>query len=53
MGKIENLDFMLDGSFDSENVIKLDFEGNKHSISSLMQHTPNHLKDIYLSLIHI
>ena len=34
-----------------EEIIKLDFEGNEHSISSLMQHTPNHLKDIYTSII--
>lgn len=49
--QIENLDFLLDGSIDSKNVIKLDFTANKHSISSLMQHTPNHLKGIYTSII--
>ena len=49
--QIENLDFLLDGSFDSKNIVKLDFEGNEHSISSLMQHTPNHLKGIYTSII--
>ena len=49
--QIENLDFLLNGSFDSKNLIKLNFEGKEHSISSLMQHTPNHLKDIYSSII--
>jgi hypothetical protein len=49
--QIENLDFLVDGSFDSKNLIKLNFEGNEHSISSLMQHTPNHLKGIYTSII--
>ncbi|MDC1024567.1 AsmA-like C-terminal region-containing protein [Flavobacteriales bacterium] len=49
--QIENVDFLLDGSFDRKNIIKLDFTGKNHNISSLMQHTPNHLKGVYTSII--
>ena len=49
--KINDLNFSLYGSLDSNNYIDLSFTGDNHKISSIINNTPNHLKHIYSSIL--